>query len=142
MPAVRPDAYSIEWRAGLMTSAPDPKLSAGYGDRHSFENVSCAKKARHLAQRARRVPDARLVRRLDVPLRFVQWNVFAAALARLEIDCQPAVCEFFAGCARERPSLDLLRRERDGNLNCSTETLTSVLALRTRLLFCREHMLN
>ena len=85
---------------------------------------------------------AKLVRRFDDPLRFVQWKLLAAAWASLEIDCQPAVCELFAGCARECPSLDLLRRERDGHLNCSTETLTAVLALRMRQLSHREHILN
>ena len=142
MPAVRLDAYWPVWKSRLMSSAADATPSAGSGARHSFENVSCAKEARHLAQRARRAPYARLVRRLTVPLRFVQWSLLAAAWGRLEIDCQPAVYELFAGCARERPSLDLLRRERDGHLNYSTETLTAVLALQTRLLSCREHILN
>ena len=65
---------------------------------------------------------ARLVGRLSVPLRLVQWKLLAAVEASLEKDCQPAVGELFAGCARELSSLHLLRRERDGHLNCSTET--------------------
>ena len=54
----------------------------------------------------------------------------AGVQARLEIDCRPAVCELFAGGACERPSVDLLRRKRDGHLNCSTENLTAVPAHR------------
>ena len=55
-----------------------PLWSAGLEARHSLENVGCAKQARHLAQRARRVLYARLVGQLDVPLRFVQWKLTAA----------------------------------------------------------------
>lgn len=60
-------------------SALDATPSAGSRAEHSFENVFCAKQARHLAQGARRVSYARLVRRLHVPLRFVQWKLSAAA---------------------------------------------------------------
>jgi hypothetical protein len=82
-----------------------PLGPAGFVAERSFENV-CAKQARHLAQRARRVPYAGLVGQLDVPLRLVQWKLVAVDWASLEIACQPAVCELFAGCARERPGLD------------------------------------
>lgn len=142
MPAARLDACLPVWKSKLINSVLDATTSAGPEAKHSFENVSCAKPARHLTQRARRVLYARLVRRLNVPLRFVQWKLLAVALASLEVDCQPAVCELFAGCAHERPNLDLLRRERDDHLNCSTETLTVVLALGMRQLCHREHILN
>jgi len=33
-----------------MTSAPDATPSAGSGAEHSFENVSCAKQARHFSK--------------------------------------------------------------------------------------------
>lgn len=131
------------WKSILITSALDATPAAGSGVEHSSASVSCAKHARHLARRARRVLCASLVRRLYVPPRFVQWKLWIAAWARLQIDCQPAVCELFAGCALERPSVDLIRRERDGHLNCSTETLITILGASNRANFYdREHILN
>ena len=79
MPAAKLDAYWPVWKSRLMTSALDATPSAGSPAEHSFENVRCAKQARHQAQRARRVLYARLVRRLDAPLRFVQWKLLVAA---------------------------------------------------------------
>lgn len=78
MPSSELDAYLPVGKRKLMTSALDATLSAGSEVEHSFENVSRAKQARHLAQRARRVLYARLVRRLNVPLRFVQWKLVVA----------------------------------------------------------------
>jgi len=78
MPVARLDAYLTMWTSWLMTSALDATGSAGLEARHSLENVGCAKQARHLAPRARRVLYARLVGQLDVPLRFVQWKLVAA----------------------------------------------------------------
>ena len=89
-----------------MTSALDATRFRWFRGRVVFLKCGLREKARHPTQGARRVFQARLVGRLEAPPRSVQWKLLVAAEASLEIDCQPARCELFAGCARERPGLD------------------------------------
>lgn len=66
----------------------------------------------------------------------------AEVWASLRINCPLASGESFGAGARECPSVDLFRRQRDGHLNYSTESLTAVAGRATRNLCEREHILH
>ena len=72
----------------------------------------------------------------------IRGKLLAEVRASLRINCPLASGEFSGSGAREYPSVDLFRLQRDGHLNCSAESLTAVAGRATRNLCEREHILH